>query len=80
MLSRWLCMYSHSLFEKASSKISVRNTNNFVCVFVVSLLFVFFQVDTGNTGRVLASDAAAFLKKSGLPDLILGKVVFIYYK
>ncbi|XP_055110750.1 epidermal growth factor receptor substrate 15 isoform X6 [Symphalangus syndactylus] len=32
------------------------------------------QVDTGNTGRVLASDAAAFLKKSGLPDLILGKI------
>ncbi|EPQ11613.1 Epidermal growth factor receptor substrate 15 [Myotis brandtii] len=31
-------------------------------------------VDTGNTGRVLASDAAAFLKKSGLPDLILGKI------
>ncbi|KAM5248977.1 epidermal growth factor receptor substrate 15 isoform 3-T3 [Ctenodactylus gundi] len=32
------------------------------------------QVDSGNTGRVLASDAAAFLKKSGLPDLILGKI------
>ncbi|XP_011829267.1 PREDICTED: epidermal growth factor receptor substrate 15-like [Mandrillus leucophaeus] len=32
------------------------------------------QVDTGNTGRVFASDAAAFLKKSGLPDLILGKI------
>ncbi|XP_057639475.1 epidermal growth factor receptor substrate 15 isoform X3 [Chionomys nivalis] len=32
------------------------------------------QVDTGNTGRVLASDAAAFLKKSGLPALILGKI------
>ncbi|XP_012494800.1 PREDICTED: epidermal growth factor receptor substrate 15 [Propithecus coquereli] len=32
------------------------------------------QVDTGNTGRVLASEAAAFLKKSGLPDLILGKI------
>uniref|UniRef100_A0A2I2ZG52 Epidermal growth factor receptor pathway substrate 15 n=1 Tax=Gorilla gorilla gorilla TaxID=9595 RepID=A0A2I2ZG52_GORGO len=32
------------------------------------------KVDTGNTGRVLASDAAAFLKKSGLPDLILGKI------
>ncbi|KAL0604426.1 Epidermal growth factor receptor substrate 15 [Plecturocebus cupreus] len=31
-------------------------------------------VDTSNTGRVLASDAAAFLKKSGLPDLILGKI------
>lgn len=32
------------------------------------------QVDTGNTGRVLASDAAPFLKKSGLPDLVLGKI------
>ncbi|XP_054994051.1 epidermal growth factor receptor substrate 15 isoform X1 [Sorex araneus] len=32
------------------------------------------QVDTGNTGRVLASEAAAFLKKSGLPDLVLGKI------
>ncbi|XP_054547479.1 epidermal growth factor receptor substrate 15 isoform X2 [Talpa occidentalis] len=32
------------------------------------------QVDTSNTGRVLASDAALFLKKSGLPDLILGKI------
>ncbi|XP_008065173.1 epidermal growth factor receptor substrate 15 isoform X3 [Carlito syrichta] len=32
------------------------------------------QVDAGSTGRVLASDAATFLKKSGLPDLILGKI------
>nr|XP_034358062.1 epidermal growth factor receptor substrate 15 isoform X1 [Arvicanthis niloticus] len=32
------------------------------------------QVEAGNTGRVLALDAAAFLKKSGLPDLILGKI------
>ncbi|KAL2772552.1 epidermal growth factor receptor substrate 15 isoform A [Daubentonia madagascariensis] len=32
------------------------------------------QVDAGNTGRVLASEAATFLKKSGLPDLILGKI------
>ncbi|XP_038615888.1 epidermal growth factor receptor substrate 15 isoform X2 [Tachyglossus aculeatus] len=32
------------------------------------------QVDSGNTGRVLASEAAAFLKKSGLTDLILGKI------
>ncbi|XP_005665495.1 epidermal growth factor receptor substrate 15 isoform X1 [Sus scrofa] len=32
------------------------------------------QVDSGSTGRVLASDAAVFLKKSGLPDLILGKI------
>ncbi|XP_060629472.2 epidermal growth factor receptor substrate 15 isoform X1 [Anolis sagrei] len=32
------------------------------------------QVDPSNSGRVLASDAAVFLKKSGLTDLILGKV------
>lgn len=32
------------------------------------------QVDTTNAGRVLASDAAVFLKKSGLTDLVLGKV------
>ncbi|XP_077189890.1 epidermal growth factor receptor substrate 15 isoform X1 [Paroedura picta] len=32
------------------------------------------QVDPGNTGRVLASDAAVFLKTSGLTDLILGKI------
>lgn len=56
------------------------NDDNFVSVFVVVILqFISFQVDTGSTGRVLASDAAAFLKKSGLPDLILGKVVFVHY-
>nr|XP_033771769.1 epidermal growth factor receptor substrate 15 isoform X2 [Geotrypetes seraphini] len=32
------------------------------------------QVDSGNTGKVLASDAALFLKTSGLTDLILGKI------
>ncbi|NXC14678.1 EPS15 factor, partial [Corythaeola cristata] len=32
------------------------------------------QVDSANTGRVLASDADVFLKKSGLTDLILGKI------
>ncbi|XP_058033999.1 epidermal growth factor receptor substrate 15 isoform X2 [Ahaetulla prasina] len=32
------------------------------------------QVDPSNSGRVLASDAAVFLKQSGLTDLILGKV------
>lgn len=32
------------------------------------------QVDAANTGRVLASDAAVFLKRSGLTDLVLGKV------
>ncbi|CAH2310815.1 epidermal growth factor receptor substrate 15 isoform X1 [Pelobates cultripes] len=34
----------------------------------------FRQVESGNTGRVLAADAAQFLKKSGLADLILGKI------
>lgn len=51
----------------------------FLCILLSTYGFVSFQVDTGNTGRVLASDAAAFLKKSGLPDLILGKVVFVHY-
>lgn len=32
------------------------------------------QVDPTYTGRVGASEAALFLKKSGLPDIILGKI------
>ncbi|XP_064415865.1 epidermal growth factor receptor substrate 15 isoform X2 [Latimeria chalumnae] len=32
------------------------------------------QADPANTGRVSASDAAVFLKKSGLADLVLGKI------
>uniref|UniRef100_A0A8B9FYU7 Epidermal growth factor receptor pathway substrate 15 n=1 Tax=Amazona collaria TaxID=241587 RepID=A0A8B9FYU7_9PSIT len=35
------------------------------------------QVDSANAGRVLASDAAVFLKKSGLTDLVLGKEFFV---
>uniref|UniRef100_A0A8D1V8C6 Epidermal growth factor receptor pathway substrate 15 n=1 Tax=Sus scrofa TaxID=9823 RepID=A0A8D1V8C6_PIG len=50
------------------------NGDNFIFMFIISLWFVSFQVDSGSTGRVLASDAAVFLKKSGLPDLILGKI------
>ncbi|XP_075038166.1 epidermal growth factor receptor substrate 15 isoform X2 [Mixophyes fleayi] len=34
----------------------------------------FHQVESANSGRVLAGDAALFLKKSGLPDLVLGKI------
>ncbi|XP_075472445.1 epidermal growth factor receptor substrate 15 isoform X2 [Ascaphus truei] len=34
----------------------------------------FHQLESGNTGRVLAADAAFFLKKSGLMDLVLGKI------
>ncbi|XP_053539178.1 epidermal growth factor receptor substrate 15-like 1 isoform X4 [Ictalurus punctatus] len=32
------------------------------------------QVDPGNTGRVRPTEAALFLKKSGLPDITLGKI------
>lgn len=32
------------------------------------------QVDPGNTGRVGPTEAALFLKRSGLPDVTLGKV------
>ncbi|XP_011612723.2 epidermal growth factor receptor substrate 15-like 1 isoform X4 [Takifugu rubripes] len=32
------------------------------------------QVDPGNTGRVAPTEAALFLKKSGLPDITLGKI------
>lgn len=32
------------------------------------------QVDPTGSGRVAAADAALFLKRSGLADLILGKV------
>uniref|UniRef100_A0A8C5EGJ5 Epidermal growth factor receptor pathway substrate 15 n=1 Tax=Gouania willdenowi TaxID=441366 RepID=A0A8C5EGJ5_GOUWI len=32
------------------------------------------QVDPTSSGRVAAADAALFLKRSGLPDLVLGKI------
>ncbi|XP_028856533.1 epidermal growth factor receptor substrate 15-like 1 isoform X2 [Denticeps clupeoides] len=32
------------------------------------------QIDPGNTGRVGPTEAALFLKKSGLPDITLGKI------
>lgn len=32
------------------------------------------KVDPGNAGRVGPTEAALFLKKSGLPDITLGKV------
>lgn len=34
------------------------------------------QVDPTGSGRVAAGDAALFLKRSGLADLVLGKVGF----
>ncbi len=39
-----------------------------------SLFVCFLKVDPGNTGRVGPTEAALFLKKSGLPDITLGKV------
>lgn len=38
------------------------------------MMCVCSKVDPGNTGRVGPTEAALFLKKSGLPDLTLGKV------
>lgn len=37
-------------------------------------LCVCVQVDPTGSGRVAAADAALFLKRSGLADLVLGKV------
>ncbi|KAM9326150.1 epidermal growth factor receptor substrate 15 [Gastrophryne carolinensis] len=34
----------------------------------------FQQLESASSGRVMAGDAAVFLKKSGLPDLVLGKI------
>ncbi|KAM4642275.1 epidermal growth factor receptor substrate 15 [Discoglossus pictus] len=34
----------------------------------------FHQVESAGSGRVLAADAALFLKRSGLTDLVLGKI------
>lgn len=40
-----------------------------------STFFILFaQVDPNNTGAIPAGAAACFLKKSGLSDIILGKV------
>lgn len=36
------------------------------------------QVDPSGSGRVAAADAALFLKRSGLADLVLGQVVLTY--
>lgn len=40
-----------------------------MCAFLSSA-----QVDPTGSGRVAAGDAALFLKRSGLADLVLGKV------
>uniref|UniRef100_A0A8C6MCU3 Epidermal growth factor receptor pathway substrate 15-like 1a n=1 Tax=Nothobranchius furzeri TaxID=105023 RepID=A0A8C6MCU3_NOTFU len=60
----------------------------FACFFSAKTIFVsaqlssgnpgfenfYRQVDPGNTGRVGPTEAALFLKKSGLPDVTLGKI------
>lgn len=49
------------------------NSNECVCV-CLCCVHVYVQVDPTGSGRVAAADAALFLKRSGLGDLVLGKV------
>lgn len=44
------------------------------CFLFGCCLCMFAQVDPGNMGKVGASEAAQFLKRSGLSDSTLGKV------
>lgn len=46
-------------------------------LFVLTVRVIPSQVDPSNSGRVAAGDAALFLKRSGLADLVLGKVTSI---
>ena len=69
------------LLSLSLSKLSARNpcygycfTCCSCCWSHVSSIAPQFQVDPAYTGRVGASEAALFLKKSGLSDIILGKV------
>lgn len=51
--------------------------NYVIDVFYIVCVCVFgccVQVDPTGSGRVAAGDAALFLKRSGLADLVLGKV------
>ena len=48
-----------------------------------SLLYVcvcLFQADVGGSGAIGAMDAAAYLKKSGLPETLLAQVRNIYHQ
>lgn len=58
---------SHSLKRIIKSSMTLSSANPVYEKF-------YRQVDSANAGRVLASDAAVFLKKSGLTDLVLGKI------
>lgn len=44
---------------------------------VMTVCIILPQVDPSSSGRVAAGDAALFLKRSGLADLVLGKVTSI---
>lgn len=46
-------------------------------LFVLTVRVIPPQVDPSNSGCVAAGDAALFLKRSGLADLVLGKVTSI---
>lgn len=45
-----------------------------ICEGTHTVMYACSKVDPGNTGRVGPTEAALFLKKSGLPDFTLGKV------
>lgn len=57
-----ICFYNISIFLGTKSHA------------LLTLSVFFLKVDPGNTGRVAPTEAALFLKKSGLPDITLGKV------
>lgn len=49
--------------------------NEYASKFIeIVFMSVCVQVDPTGSGRVAAADAALFLKRSGLADLVLGKV------
>lgn len=86
LLTRSSLSFCH--YSTSPKTFRVFSQNKTKTVLVVILVFTFknmsvlkflslilSQVDLANSGRVLASDAAVFLKKSGLTDLILGKVL-----
>lgn len=62
----WLVLHFHCMFGRVVYKI-----RDF---WLTCDLTAMVKVDPGNTGRVAPTEAALFLKKSGLPDVTLGKV------
>uniref|UniRef100_H2T4G0 Epidermal growth factor receptor pathway substrate 15 like 1 n=1 Tax=Takifugu rubripes TaxID=31033 RepID=H2T4G0_TAKRU len=62
----WLVLHFRGMFGRVVCKI-----RDF---WLTCDLTAMVKVDPGNTGRVAPTEAALFLKKSGLPDITLGKI------